>query len=190
MNALSLLLLFAQLPSTETTSPQPPSTALPTTGTPDAGTTAVPTPAPLPAAPLRQFSLHGFRSPSMGVELREGFLALHVGAFPLIVDSAPEGGPRTTWFLKTGVTAYFLQHDFGSGRPSGLFFSASLVQGLNNDWNAASSVTGGTGVHGELGLVWAAWRGLDLRIGIGALLGFDGRLNVHPTPGLSWSTVL
>jgi hypothetical protein len=28
-----------------------------------------------------------------------------------------------------------------------------------------------------------------VRLGIGALLGFDGRFNVHPTPGFSWSTV-
>ena len=159
MNALALLLLLAQTPTTP------------------------------PATPQRQFSVHAFRSPSIGVELREGFLALHVGAFPLIVDSTPEGGTRTTWFLKTGLTAYFLRYDLGSGRPSSLFASLSLVQGLNNEWNVGTSITHGTGVHGEVGVVWAAWRGLDVRLGVGALLGFDGRFNVHPTPGFSWSTV-
>jgi hypothetical protein len=142
-----------------------------------------------PEAPRRQFSVHAFRSPSIGVELRDGFFALHVGAFPLIVDSTPEGGTRTTWFLKTGLTAYFLRYDLGSGRPSSLFASVSLVQGLNNDWNVGTSITRGTGVHAELGVVWAAWRGLDVRLGVGALVGFDGRFNVHPTPGFSWSTV-
>ena len=26
-------------------------------------------------------------------------------------------------------------------------------------------------------------------VSLGALVGFDGRFNVHPTPGFSWSTV-
>lgn len=147
------------------------------------------TPPPPAASPQRQVSVHAFRSPSIGIEVREGFLALHVGAFPLIVDGTPEGGTRTTWFLKTGLTAYFLRYDLGSGRPSSFFASVSLVQGLNNDWDVGRSITHGTGAHGELGVVWAAWRGLDVRLGIGALVGFDGRVNVHPTPGFSWSTV-
>jgi hypothetical protein len=141
-----------------------------------------------PQPPRRQVSVHAFRSPSIGVEVRDGFLALHVGAFPLIVDADAEAEPRTTWFLKTGLTAYFLRYDLGSGRPSSLFASVSLVQGLNHAWNVGRSVTKGTGVHGELGLVWAAWRGLDVRLGLGVLVGFDGRVNVHPTPGFSWST--
>lgn len=144
-----------------------------------------------PVAPPRtQVSVNAFRSPSIGVEVRQGFLSLHVGAFPLIIDATPEGGARTTWFLKAGLTAYFLRYDLGSGRPSSLFASVSLVQGLNNDWNVNTSVTRGTGVHGEVGVVWAAWRGLDVRLGLGFLLGFDGRFNVHPTPGFSWTTVL
>lgn len=148
-------------------------------------------PAPTPAAPPRtQVSLHAFRSPSIGLEVRQGFLGLHVGAFPLLLDTAPEGGARTTWFLKAGLTAYFLRYDLGSGRPSSLFASVSLVQGLNNDWNVSTSVTRGTGVHGEVGVVWAAWRGLDVRLGVGFLLGFDGRYSVHPTPGFSWTTTL
>lgn len=141
------------------------------------------------AAPQRQFSVHGFRSPSIGVELRSGFFAFHVGMFPLIVDGTAEGGSRTTWFLKMGATAYFLRFDLGSGRPSSLFTSVSLVQGTNNEWDVGRSIIHGTGVHGELGVVWAAWRGLDVRLGVGVLIGFDGRVNVHPTPGLSWSTV-
>lgn len=176
MNAIALLLLLSQAPSsTPATTPTETAVALP----------VVP-----PAAPLRQLTVHGFRSPSIGVELREGFFAFHVGLFPLIVDASESGEARTTWFLKTGVTAYFLRYDLGSGRPSSLFASVSLVQGLNNAWDVNRSVTHGTGVHGELGLVWAAWRGLDLRLGVGVLLGFDGRLQVHPTPGVSWSFVL
>jgi hypothetical protein len=160
MNLIALLLLLNQTPPSNTAS-----------------------------GPLRQVTVHGFRSPSIGVEVREGFLGFHVGLFPLIVDGTPEGGSRTTWFVKMGATAYFLRFDLGSGRPSSLFTSVSLMQGLNNEWDVSRSVTHGSGVHGELGILWAAWRGLDVRLGVGALLGFDGRLNVHPTPGLSWSTV-
>ncbi len=138
--------------------------------------------------PRRSVVLHAFRSPSMGVEVRQGVLGLHVGLFPLIVDRGPDGEPRTTWFVKAGVTAYFLRFDLGSGRPSSLFASAALVQGLNNAWDVTTSVTRGSGVHGEVGVLWAAWRGLDLRLGVGVLLGFDGRLQVHPTPGFSWAT--
>lgn len=164
---LALLLLLTQTPSPEA-QPQPPS--------------------PEPE-PLRQVTVHGFRSPSIGVEIRSGFFAFHVGAFPLIVDATETGEARTTWFLKTGATAYFLRFDLGSGRPSSLFVSVSLMQGLNHAWDVSQSVTRGTGFHGELGVLWAAWRGLDVRLGVGLLVGLDGRVHVHPTPGLSWSTV-
>ncbi len=168
MHSLALLLLLTQTPETPVSTPVTP---------------------PVEARPQRQLTVHGFRSPSIGVELREGFFAFHVGMFPLIVDSNEAGESRTTWFLKLGATAYFLRFDLGSGRPSSLFASLSFLQGVNNGWDVSRSIVHGSGVHGELGVVWAAWRGLDVRLGIGVLVGFDGRVNVHPTPGLSWSTV-
>jgi hypothetical protein len=137
----------------------------------------------------RELTVHGFRSPSMGVELRKGWLGFHLGAFPLIVDDGTDGA-RTTWFLKTGLTAYPWRFDLGSGRPSGPFLSVSLLQGLNNEWNVATSVSRGTGVHGEVGFRWALGAGLDLRLGIGVLVGSDSRVIVHPTPGIGWSVAL
>jgi hypothetical protein len=142
------------------------------------------------AAPAdRELTVHGFRSPSTGVELREGWLGFHLGGFPLIADKGADGS-RTTWFVKTGVTAYPWRFDLGSGRASGPFVSLSLLQGLNNDWNVSTSVSQGTGVHGEVGFRWAVAAGLDLRLGIGVLVGAEGRYIVHPTPGISWSVAL
>ena len=66
------------------------------------------------------------------------------------------------------VLGEFLRFDLGSGRPSSLFTSVSLVQGTNNEWDVGRSIIHGTGVHGELGVVWAAWRGLDVRLGCAA----------------------
>lgn len=137
----------------------------------------------------RELTVHGFRSPSMGVELRDHWLGFHVGLFPLIADDGLDGS-RTTWFLKTGLTVYPVRFALGSRRPSGPFASVSLLQGLNNEWNVAESVSQGTGVHGELGFRWAVGQGLDLRLGIGIAAGSEGRVIVHPTPGVSWSVAL
>lgn len=138
----------------------------------------------------RELMIHGFRSPSTGIELRESFLGFHVGLYPTTIDENAAGESRTTWFLKFGLTAYFLGFDTGSGRESSPFVGVSLVQGLNNDWDVSESVTGGTGVMFDAGFRWAAWRGLDLRLGAMGLLGFDGRFLVRPAPGLSWSVPL
>ncbi len=137
----------------------------------------------------RELTLHGFRSPSTGVELRDGWLGFHVGAFPLIADEGRDGS-RTTWFLKTGLTAYPWRLNLGSDRPSGPFVSVSLMQGMNNEWDVAISAKRGTGIHGEAGFRWAVGAGLDLRLGAGVLVGSDNRVVVHPTPGIGWSVVL
>lgn len=147
--------------------------------------------APRAAAELpdRELTVHGFRSPSTGIELRDRWLSFHVGAFPLIADEGPAGS-RTTWFLKTGLTVYPWRLDLGSHRPSGPFASLSLAQGLSHDWDVGASVSRGTGVHGELGFRWALGSGLDLRLGVGVLVGSDRRVVVHPTPGIGWSVRL
>jgi len=137
----------------------------------------------------RELTVHGFRSPSTGVELRDGWLGFHLGLFPLIADEGADG-TRTTWFVKTGVTAYPWRFDLGSGRVSGPFVSLSLMQGLNNEWNVANSVGQGAGVHGEIGFRWAVTAGLDLRLGVGVLVGSEERVVVHPTPGISWTVAL
>lgn len=138
-------------------------------------------------SPEREILVQGFRSPSMGVEVKDGFLGFSVGVYPTTIDEDSRGRPRTTWFLKTGLTAYVYEFDTGSGRPSSPFVSLALVQGLNNAWNVSESVREGAGIFVDLGFRWAAYRGLDLRMGAGLLVGFDGRWHVRPTPGIGWA---
>ena len=138
-------------------------------------------------SPDREILVQGFRSPSMGVEVKDGFLGFSVGVYPTTIDEDSRGKPRTTWFLKTGLTAYVYEFDTGSGRPSSPFVSLALVQGLNNAWNVSESIREGSGVFLDLGFRWAAYRGLDLRLGAGLLVGFDGRWHVRPTPGIGWA---
>jgi hypothetical protein len=142
---------------------------------------------PAAAKPDRELIVHGFRAPSTGVELRQGVLGFHVGLYPTAIDEAPNGDSRTTWFLKTGLTAYFLGFDTGSGRDSSPYVGVSLVQGLGNAWDVSRSTTTGAGGTFEAGFRWAAYEGLDLRLGASVLAGFDGRVRVRPTPGIGWS---
>ena len=150
-----------------------------------AGLAAAPTTAR--AAPDREIIVHGFRAPSTGVELREGVIGFHVGFYPTTLDKAPDGDDRTTWFLKTGLTVYFLGFDLGSGRDSSPYVGLSLVQGLGNEWDVSKSTTTGAGGTFEAGFRWAVYEGLDLRLGASLLAGFDGRTRVRPTPGISWA---
>jgi hypothetical protein len=142
---------------------------------------------PAAAGPDRELIVHGFRAPSTGVELRQGVLGFHVGLYPTTIDHAANGESRTTWFLKTGLTAYFLGFDTGSGRDSSPYVGVSLVQGLGNDWDVSRSTTTGAGGTFEAGFRWAVYEGLDLRLGASVLAGFDGRVRVNPTPGIGWS---
>jgi hypothetical protein len=135
----------------------------------------------------RELMLHGLRAPSIGLEFREQWMGFHVGLYPAIVDEGPDGDSRTTWFIKTGVTFYPIGFDAGPGRPSGPYAGVALLQGLGNDWDVSRSATKGSAVFFDLGFRWAVWMGLDIRIGVSALLGFDGRTHIAPTPGISWS---
>lgn len=139
------------------------------------------------ARPDREIMVHGFRAPSTGVELRQGVLGFHIGLYPTTIDEGSDGEPRTTWFIKTGLTAYFLGFDAGSGRDSSPYVGLSLVQGLGNAWDVSRSATTGAGGIVEAGFRWAAYEGLDLRLGGSVLVGFDGRVLVRPTPGIGWS---
>ena len=143
----------------------------------------------LPANAEPELILHGFRAPSTGVELRDGWIGFHVGFYPTTIDRGSEG-PRTTWFVKTGLAAYWAQFDTGSGRMSGFYSGVSLVQGLNHEWNVSQSTKHGAGMVVESGFSWAVYRGLELRLGAAWLVGFDGRMRVNPTPGIGWAIPL
>lgn len=138
--------------------------------------------------PGQELILHGFRNPGLGLELRQGPLGLHAVAYPTVIDANADGEDRTTWFARFGLTAYFLGVDTGVGRWSSLYLSASLLQGLNNAHDVSESVERGTAAFVDAGARWAVWSGLEVRLGVGVQLGFDGELLVRPTPGISWAT--
>ena len=138
-------------------------------------------------APEREVILHGFRSPGMGLEFREGPLGFNLSMYPTVVDKNGSGLERTTWFAKVGLTGYFLGVDTGSGRMSSLYASAALMQGLNNKYDVSRSVAEGTALVVDVGARWAAYKGLDFRLGVSVLVGLDGSVSVNPTPGISWA---
>lgn len=137
-------------------------------------------------SPRRELIVHGFRAPVTGVELRDGPLGFHLGVYPMLFGDEVV----TTWFTKVGVSAYFLSFDTGSGRDSGLYASGSLLQGLTGAHDVTKDVASGTAFSGEAGFRWAAVKGLDVRLGITAVVTASGDLSVNPTPGLSWSVPL
>lgn len=138
----------------------------------------------------RQVVLHGFRNPVTGLEVREAAVGFVVGFAPNIVDTGRDGENRTTWFTKTGIFLYPFGVDTGSAGRFEPYLGVSLVQGLGNAWNVSESVVHGSGVTFDGGLRWASPVGLDLRLGAVLLVGFDGRFNWNPAPGIGWMVPL
>jgi hypothetical protein len=132
-----------------------------------------------PGTTDHELLLHGWRSPSIGVEYRRGFLGIHAGAYPTVISRDARGDTETTWFAKAGLTGYFLPLRLTSERASTLFVSVAYLRGLNRDWDDALFL--------ETGFRWAVWKGLDLRLGVGLLLAPGQSPRVNPTPGVSWS---
>jgi hypothetical protein len=132
-----------------------------------------------PGTTDHELLLHGWRSPSIGVEYRRGFLGVHAGAYPTVISHDARGGTETTWFAKAGLTGYFLPLRLTSERASTVFVSIAYLRGLNRGWDDALFL--------ETGFRWAVWKGLDLRLGAGLLLAPGQSPRVNPTPGVSWS---
>lgn len=129
--------------------------------------------------------LNAFRGPSMGLEFKHENWGLHLGLYPTILDQNAAGQARTTWFLRSGLNYYHgLWQDpfWGEG---GLYGGVSLMQGINNAWNVSESATQGSGVMGDIGVRWRFLPQLEARLGVALLVGFDGRMAVNPTPGIS-----
>lgn len=74
-------------------------------------------------------------------------------------SSAPTPGEnQTSWFVRAGLTYFFLGHSFYGQRPSELYVSGSYLRGLNHGR--------GNGALVEVGYRWMIWRGLNVRIGV------------------------
>ena len=95
------------------------------------------------AATPQEVNLNLFRNPSIGLEYRRGDVSLHGGAYPTIISRGADGQYDTSWFLRAGVTTYFLGHSFYEQRPSEFYASVSYLRGLNlGRGNAALLETG------------------------------------------------
>jgi hypothetical protein len=127
----------------------------------------------------QELNLNLFRNPSMGLEYRWRSVALHGGLYPTVISRDAAGENETTWFIRAGLTTFFLGHAFYGQRPSEFYLSASYLRGLN--------LGRGNAALAEAGYRWMVWRGLNLRIGVAVLFERGHDVHVNPTPGIGWS---
>jgi hypothetical protein len=122
-----------------------------------------------------EISINAFRNPSIGAEYRYKHLSVHAGYY----TTAFESGIFTN-FIKTGATFWFLPVGTKQN-PSSFYSSLSYARGLTRDYKNKNATIA------EVGFRWMAWRGLNLRIGIAALVSNGQSLKINPTPGISYS---
>lgn len=122
-----------------------------------------------------EFSVNGFRNPSIGVEYRHRHVSVHGGYY----TTAFKSGEYTN-FIKTGVTYWFLPVD-KKEIPSSFYAGASWLRGINRDYKSENAL----GV--EAGFRWMIWKGLNFRIGAIAVAAEGKDLKINPTPGISYS---
>lgn len=123
----------------------------------------------------QEFSINGFRNPSIGLEYRFGGVSMHAGYYP----TAFESGENTSFF-KAGASFWFLPVGKREN-PSSFYAGASYLRGFNREYEDKNAV----GV--EAGFRWMIWKGLNFRIGGIALAAKGESLMVNPTPGISYS---
>lgn len=127
----------------------------------------------------QELNINLFRNPSIGLEYRLGPLSVHAGAYPTVISQNAAGENETSWFLRAGMSAYFLGHSFYRQRESEFYVSASYMRDLNLDHE--------NGAAFEAGYRWMVWNGLNLRLGVAVLLEPGRQVQVNPTPGIGWS---
>ena len=122
-----------------------------------------------------EFSINGFRNPSIGAEYRYKHLSVHAGYY----TTAFESGVYTN-FVKTGATLWFLPVG-KKENPSSFYAGVSYLRGINLDYKNQNAL----GM--EAGFRWMVWKGLNLRIGGIAVASKGHDLKINPTPGISYS---
>ncbi len=122
-----------------------------------------------------EFSINGFRNPSIGLEYRRNHISVHAGYY----ITAFERG-ITTKFFKTGASAWFLPVG-KKQNPSSFYAGISYLKGVNLDYKDQNAL----GM--EAGFRWMVWQGLNLRIGAIALAAKNHNVKINPTPGISYS---
>ncbi|ABG57517.1 hypothetical protein [Cytophaga hutchinsonii] len=122
-----------------------------------------------------EFSINGFRNPSVGAEYRYKHVSVHAGYYPTAFKSG-----ENTGFIKTGFTTWFLSVGKRTN-PSSFYAGASYLRGLDRDYKDKNAL----GI--ETGFRWMVWKGLNLRIGVIAVAATGESLKINPTPGISYS---
>jgi len=122
-----------------------------------------------------EFSINGFRNPSIGLEYRYKHISVHAGYY----ITAFERGV-TTKFYKAGATAWFLPVG-KKQNPSSFYAGVSFLRGINLDYKDENAL----GV--EAGFRWMVWNGLNIRIGAIGVAAKGHDVKINPTPGISYS---
>lgn len=125
--------------------------------------------------PKNTLSLNGFRNPSIGLEYQYRQASIHAGYYLTNFESNV-----TTRFLKAGVTYWFLPVG-KKNIPSSFYVGASYLRGLTRDYKDKNAL----GI--ETGFRWYVWKGLNLRIGVIALIAEGQNVKINPTPSISYS---
>ena len=125
--------------------------------------------------PKNSLSINAFRNPSIGLEYQHKKISIHAGYYPTNFQSGV-----TTEFLKAGLTFWFLP--FGKKEiPSSFYAGFSFLRGLTMEYKNNNAL----GL--ETGFRWYVWKGLNLRLGVIALVAERQTLKVNPTPSISYS---
>lgn len=128
--------------------------------------------------PTHQISINGFRNPSIGLEYQYNKTSIHAGYYVSNFEK-----DVTTEFFKVGITEWFLP--FGNKeQPSSFYSGASYIRGMTGDYKKTNSLGIETGVR------WYAWKGLNFRLGVIALVSKNKDTKINPTPSISYSIKL
>lgn len=122
-----------------------------------------------------EFSINGFRSPSVGVEYRHQSISVHAGYYITAFEKN-----KTTAFFKAGVTVWFLPVG-KQENPSSFYVGASYMRGLNLNYKNENAL----GIEG--GFRWMVWKGLNARIGAIGVVAKDQSTKFNPAGGISYS---
>lgn len=125
--------------------------------------------------PENTLSANAFRNPSIGLEYQREQISIHAGYYPTNFESGV-----TTEFFKAGLTYWFLAVD-KKEIPSSFYGGLSYLRGMTRDYKDKNAL----GI--ESGFRWYAWKGLNFRIGIIALIAERQSLKLNPTPSISYS---
>lgn len=122
-----------------------------------------------------EFSVNGFRSPSIGLEYRQKNISVHAGYY----ITAFEKG-ETTKFFKAGATVWFLPVG-KKENPSSFYSGASYLRGLNLNYKNENAFSV------EAGFRWMVWKGLNARIGAIGVSAKGHDVKINPAGGISYS---